>query len=567
LRGVRLIANIRLWVIRGCAAIIIFFAAPVGSYLQLPLFRGYPNNGLVWAQSGWRQGDVVTYFDARDLRCVELTEREVVFCSGGGIYRLDRLTAAPIEPWLSGVGREKAILLTNGRLLLWHPNSMTLWLAAGGSLYYYRWDIERWGVVEGFSAAGVHSLGDAGFYIAAEAKDRQTLIDPYLFRALGAPDEKYDTIRWQGQRGWKPHSYPYYQTTDIYLRFNPDDGKISDWEFNDYKPVYDILDENYDRRYICYPGLGVGIANERNLSLEIVQPGPAGSDVKSIVLGSDGLIWVGGDNAKDNDGLSQFARKTGRWKRFGWRLTPGLKSQRVWDATLSADNLYLATDFGLSICRLSDFTIRTLDRFDGLHGAALRALAIADGYLFIGGDYGVNRLSLPAGPVFKSGSKKLDDMKAAQMTSDGDTVWVAGVQGLYRGEPDGRWTFVGGEDVIGDEPARAVFITPRKLFVGGSRGVRVLDRRTGQWSAIPTQAYLGGGGTICFAANDSLLWAGSTGGLYRYNFKHGDWRSYSTNQGLPAVRIQRLMLEADTLWIGTPKGLTRFLWNRPGRDE
>ncbi len=522
---------------------------------------------ILWAQSGWRADDVITYFDGREVSCVEIADRIIVFATSGGLIRLDRLTGIPIEPWMTGVSREKSLFLSNGRLLLWHPNSMTLWLVAGGLLYYYRWDVERWGVVEEVGAGSVMSLGDAGRYVVAESKAGRVYIDPYVFKAVSVREDEIDTIRWQGQRAWKPHPYPFYQTTDIYLKFNPSDGKITDWEFNDYKPVYDILDEDYDRRYICYPGLGLGIANERNLSLEVIQAGPAGSDVKTIVIASDGVMWIGGDNNKNSEGISQFDRKSNRWKRYGWTLTTGLKSHRVWDAVFYKDFLYFATDMGLSVCRLTDFTFRTYDRFDGLNGTSLRALAITSGFLYVGGDYGVNRLTLPSGPIFKSGSKKVDDMKSAQMVSDGDTVWVAGMQGLYRGEPDGRWNYMGGEQVIGDEPARAVCITPNRLFIGGARGVRFLDRATGKWSAIPAQAYLSGAGTICMAANDSLLWIGTTSGLYRYNFNRGDWRHYNVNQGFPSTRIQRLVLEADTLWIGSTKGLTRFLWYRPGRDD
>ena len=105
-----------------------------------------------------------------------------------------------------------------------------------------------------------------------------------------------------------------------------------------------------------------------------------------------------------------------------------------------------------------------------------------------------------------------------------------------------------------------------RLWVGGSRGIRALNRRTGRWTGYLSRVIAPKSFPLCLTANDSLLWIGTDRGLVALNYRKNSWIRYGTAQGLPAERIQTLVLEADTLWIGTPGGLTRFIWNRPQRD-
>jgi len=44
-------------------------------------------------------------------------------------------------------------------------------------------------------------------------------------------------------------------------------------------------------------------------------------------------------------------------------------------------------------------------------------------------------------------------------------------------------------------------------------------------------------------------------------------REFTTQDGLPSNEVYELLLDGDYLWIGSDRGLTRFLWNDPDRID
>lgn len=522
----------------------------------------------LWGQPGWRWEDIVTYSDGRDARCVEVTPREVIVATGEGLWRWDRFTMTPLDPWVMGIGWERAIDLRGGRVLLWHPETQTLWLATRNQLLYFRTDVERWKLLE-TSGALITSLGDAGREIWVERDKRIEVIDGFTLQNLGSPtDSAQREVRWQGRRGWKPHSYPPYREKELRLRFFPRDGRVEDEDWSVFQPIYDLADDEFQRSYICYPGLGLGVGDEKTMRIEFFQLGPSGGDVKAIALEEDGRVWLGGNNPDPREGITLWERQTGSWKRFGWRITPGMKDQSVNDIAVDGGRVYFATRGGLVIYDQTSNQFRTRDRFAGLAGDYLWSVRTFGGWLLVGSDQGVNRVRFSPEVVLRAGDKILDQMRSVQIAVDRDSAWVAGGEGVFKTGVNFQWERVSGEKIIGDEPTRALCATPKTLYLGGRGGVRMWDRERGVWSSIPSRPYLSGLGVLSLMADpaDSLLWIGTDGGLFRYSRQWGYWRHYTTDQGLPHLRIQTLRLEADTLWIGTPKGLTRFLWNRPERD-
>lgn len=519
------------------------------------------------AQHRFETGDVITFADARDIRGVDVTTREVVMATAAGIWRLDRFTLQPLDPWFTGLGSSQAVPLGGGIAILYQRETATLWLATKSGLLAKPFGLEQWKRIGPPPGGGITSLGERNDTLFVESGGDVYGVSPFGYRFLGRMSVGLDGIRWTGERASGRHTFPFYSLHDYSFRFEPSDGRLVDRDFTEFRPTFDLLDRDWRRRYICYPGLGIAVADERTWTLELIQTGPAGGDIRAIALGRNGEIWVGGDNTGERQGLSRFERQTGRWERFGRKLVWGLESQRASDLLWNDGRLYAATDEGLVVGDVTGGHWRTLRRMDGLPGTPLRALGLADGWLVVGSDEGVNRMLLPTGPFFRLSNPRLKDLRAAQVAADGDTIWVAGLQGLYRGTPEGRWESVGGDETIGDEPARCVAVSSDFVYVGGENGVRQQSRASGRWTAIRANVHLGGGQTLALAATAELLWIGTTVGLFRYDGRRGRFLRFGTAEGLPHNRIQRLVLEADTLWIGTPKGLTRFLWNRPLRDN
>lgn len=486
------------------------------------------------------------------------------------------------DPWYVGVGVESAIPLTGGRVVLWHEESGTLWLAKNRELLFWRSDFKLWYRLSDhrFDDGRITSLGEVGGSVLVELSTGSKLkgkdltkilsIDPISRWVEELDSVKFrkippENIRWTGRRNWKVHEFPRYLPDDFSIFFDRSDGRITDEEHDIFKPVYDCFNEFDRKRYICYPGLGLVVADEYLMRFEVLQLGPAGKDVKGIALDDAGMIWTGGENFGSKSGFSLFDRADGRWKRFDRRLNFGLDSHNARDVQVYDDWVYFATDGGLVCYDRNSDTWRTFDRFDGLRGLDLRALVVGGDFLFIGGDRGLNRFELPEGPVLKTGSEYADELLTGGLAVESDTVWAAGLQGVFRISPNSppERVMTGGQ-AVSDEPARSVTVTKNRIWIGTRRSIKEFDKK--EWIDHLTSVYINNRRPLALVGNDSLLWIGTERGLYRFNRLRGKWLNYHKSHGLPDNRVQRLVLEADTLWIGTPQGLTRFIWNRPERD-
>jgi len=519
-----------------------------------------------YGQSGYEEGEVITFADARDVLGGDLTPREAIFATNGGVWRLDRETGEVLDPWYAGVGADRAQNLAGGRVIIWHEGSASIWLATVNGVYYYRWGLRLWYRLEGVSGGNVTAFGEKLDSLFVYQQGKIGAIDPFAFRFTGWTKRDSTGIRWTGRFNKQPVEYPSYSAEDYNYRYERRDGRLIDREFVEYRPSYTFVDEEYRTRYICYPGLGIGIADERSGNLRLVQTGLAGGDVRAIALGEDGAIWLGGDNDRDDDGLSRFDRESNTWTSFRRSQYRGLESSSVSDLLVSGNSLFAASTTGLIRYDLRSKSWKTFGRLEGGPGDAIRALANVDDWIILGGDDGASRMLATSNSFSKLDNPKLKDLRTAQASSDADTVWLVGLQGVYRGTPEGKWESLSGDRTIGPEPARSVAVSPDLVCIGGQNGVRLYNRKTGGWNAIPAATYLNNGQTLSLAVTDSLIWIGTDRGLFRYNQARGSFRSFGLNQGLPAPRIQRIVAEADTLWLGTPQGLVRFIWNRPHRD-
>jgi len=528
-----------------------------------------------YSQPRFRQNDMVTYSDSRNVWSVDIGRREVYIATDGGVWRFDRFNGTPLDPWYTGVGLYEAFPLHNARVVLWHDPTLSLWVAttAMEGLFVLRTELRTWYHIKDILFAGqITSLGDAGDSLLIEIDGSEGVmfsIDPNSNsgRWTTFKSDPPENTRWIGKRNWQPHTYQNLIPSDFSIFFDPDDGTIIDWEQDIFKPVFDLLDEQEYKRYVCYPGLGLVIIDEHRRKFEILQLGPAGSDVRSIGIDDDGSIWMGGENRIKKTGFTCFDRENGTWQRFSKNLIFGMDSEYAWYLTVINNWIYFATDLGLVFCESNRDNWHTVDRFDGLAGQQIRALSSARDILFVGGERGLNRFKLPSGPVWDAGSEDLNELMTGELVSEGDTTWVAGLQGVFRIPPDALKKKSYQAQLIDEETTRTIAIATDRIWIGTNTCIKGFDRTNGTLEEyISIEGFFRGRKPLSLAANDSLLWVGTEGALYRLNRRRNHWIEYDERHGIPHPLIQRMVLEEDTLWICTPKGLTRFIWNRPLRD-
>ncbi len=515
------------------------------------------------AQPGYRSDDVVTWSDCRGVYAFDYDQQTVYAATSGGVCRLDRLTLAALDPWMFGCGLDQAVPLTGGRLILTHNFSNTIWLY-GKELKYYRVDLDHWYEFDQ-PTGNIVALGETSDRVVAVVKGNPVeylIIDPFPAMLLERTAEAPADVRWPGTT--KKHAYKDYWEDRTLWNFDPADGTLTDKDFNRYRAAFDCYDDVNRRHFIAYPGLGIGVGDDRHLTLDVIQLGPLGASVSPMAFSADGGVWCAGRIAGQEGGISCFNRETGRWTSYRADRIYGLEEGNVRDILIQKQQVFFATGAGLTVCSSDGHTWKTYDRFDGLRSLELSALAVSGGQLFIGGRDGLDRWELPKGPAIRNSGKATWDKTVYDLAAEGDTVWSAGAGGLWRWQPDTLTPvdLSGAPSVT--NPLLCLLLAGERLWVGSRGGVGEYNRRTGEWRNYPA-VLLRGGLPLALAANDSILWIGADNGLFGYNFNSGGWIKYESDIGFPSQRMQSLAVEEDTLWIGSPGGLTRFLWNRPGR--
>ena len=210
----------------------------------------------------------------------------------------------------------------------------------------------------------------------------------------------------------------------------------------------------------------------------------------------------------------------------------------------------------------------------------------ASGRLWSAGPWGVRQLV-----EGKWQAPKGDPLNgpAFGLAAEGDAVWVAAWDGLYRVE-NGKLTLA----ALKGQPLGLVRLTGGKLIVGGPKGL--WERQGDDWKAIPglysrsltdvaavkdrlwiaTQRGLfelrdawarrifspdeiaSGAVRALAVAPDGRLWIGSSGGIDVY--QDGKRAAHIGGaEGLPCTEVWRLKFDSHgVLWVATARGLGRF---------
>jgi len=106
-----------------------------------------------------------------------------------------------------------------------------------------------------------------------------------------------------------------------------------------------------------------------------------------------------------------------------------------------------------------------------------------------------------------------------------------------------------------------------RVWLASDGGVLSLDINTG--ATEPYADILRRVDSRALAVNDSIVAVASDVGMtiiFLGRTKSFS-RDFTTEDGLASNYVYSLVLDGDYIWIGTDRGLTRFLWNNPERVD
>jgi len=149
----------------------------------------------------------------------------------------------------------------------------------------------------------------------------------------------------------------------------------------------------------------------------------------------------------------------------------------------------------------------------------------------------------------------------------GDTMYVATPQGLFKGSiRDRLFNYAPMPGGLLNAAIMEISVQGPEVWWVTEEGVLRYDQNTGEAKSWRSDTWLGGAKPTCIQVAENFVWVGTErNGFYRHNRSTGEWIQYLTADGLIDNRVQVIRRDRDDLLIGTPSGLTRFYWNRPGR--
>lgn len=555
------------------------------------------------AQSSYVPGDWTSYRDFRFARSLDAGTHTLFVATTGGILEYHLYKHRWYDPFVVGYGASKAIALDDPILLNFDEAQQKLWVATPTELLQYDLGMEQWRITDrnkwpqdsrvvniGISDQALYVETLPAFYYARffginaplpEPEWRDVITRYRGSRQFGGLMLDLDPlepagVRWRGLRsklplnssemygalGMPPANFPPLVPPDNYVWQN--DGTLLDPALRA-APITDWILDEQGNLWTTHWGAGVLQSDLHTFRGALYQAGPAGNNIRSILVRPDGF-YLGGLNSGDRMGICAVDGDLLTWQRYEARDDARIRSTDVYDMADWQGRIWLATQDGLLSFNEQK---REWERFDvqkNLFSNDVRALSAVDSELWIGTARGLVVMT-PGREIWRINSPGLELSEITDLAVLGDTVYVGTAQGLFKGHRTNRsFTFGGLDPGLLNAPINEIATTAGEVWIATPDGIMRSEPATGTSKSWLAADWFGNSEPTCIQADARYVWVGTNGnGFYRYRKETGEWLNYTTADGLVNNHVQTIRIDGNDLLIGTQDGLTRYWWNRPGQ--
>ncbi len=344
-------------------------------------------------------------------------------------------------------------------------------------------------------------------------------------------------------------------------------------EFIDYQGrsfmISDIVDDNTGDLWIGTWGHGPAKADERSGLTQLLPYGLLQNRV-NVLLPDDSVIWISGAVFNDfRTGLTAFNPEENSFYYVESGVNFSFPSLDVNCLEADEDNLYVGTPAGLyQVSRDSWITSGPIKRSNGLLDDFVLSLCAMDEGLYIGTAGGLSLINQSSDSIYHIQPKTFFNQIIYDLERVDSTVWIASGEGAFRYSPaTGRLQEFQDPDLVLFSRVYEIERAGNKLWFSSDNGVVSLDLSTGDSKSFKDISRRTDSRAI--AANDRIAAYASDRGLtvQFLDRKKPFSRVFTTEDGLASDNIYTLLMDGPYLWIGTDRGLTRFLWDNPSRVD
>jgi ligand-binding sensor domain-containing protein len=248
------------------------------------------------------------------------------------------------------------------------------------------------------------------------------------------------------------------------------------------------------------------------------------------------------------------------------RADSRIRSTDIFDIVRWSGLVWFATNDGLLSYEEKRREWTRYDVQKNLFANEVRALAAVDSELWIGTVRGLQVMT-PGRVIWRINNPGIELSGVTDIAQGRDTIYVGTQNGLFKGSRLTREFSFGRLDPgLLNAPIHENTTTATEVWIATPDGIMRAEPGTGATKSWLAADWFGNQEPTTVQANERYVWVGTNGGgFYRYRKDTGEWLSYTRADGLVSNNIQIIRIDGNDLLLGTPDGLTRYVWNRPGQ--
>jgi len=346
------------------------------------------------------------------------------------------------------------------------------------------------------------------------------------------------------------------------------EGQITDY-YGRYFALNDIVDDRTGTLWIGTWGYGSARAGITSGMIDLLPFGLLQDRVNALVK-LDDLLWMGGaifDSYRS--GLSVFDLKNNNFFYIESGLDSDFPAVDVNCLDGNDTGIFIGTPVGL-LC-LDKETKRITQRFSsrsGLSDDNVISVKVIGDSIFVGTAAGLSVVIAAEDSVRLVWPGQFLNDVIYDLEQVDSSLWIAASSGAYRLKlPSGRLQKFRDPDLVLFNGVYDIESYESDLWFASEGGVVRLNIRTGETEPfrLINQKIV----PRALAVNDTIAALASDKGMMVIFFKNKNQftREFTTDDGLASNYVYSLLIDGDYIWIGTDKGLTRFLWNNPERVD
>jgi ligand-binding sensor domain-containing protein len=333
--------------------------------------------------------------------------------------------------------------------------------------------------------------------------------------------------------------------------------------------VGNVIDEGIGTLWLGTWGYGPGRASATSGQIELLPFGLLQNRVDAIYH-EDSLLWLGGNvGPEPRTGITIFDTE-----RYAFDYIEGGLSTRLPIVDINclagdARHVFVGTALGLyRIRRDSRQVTRHLDTRHGMRADEITSLLLTGDSLFVGTINGINLLTREGDSVRLVAPEQFNNRIIYDFERVDDDLWIAAENGAY------RLRLTSGKLQRFTDPSNVIFGSVYAIrrngddiWLASDDGVVRVNMNTAEVTPFSEIQRLRGYRAL--AVNDEIAVVSSDHGMQIvfYTRKNPYIREFTVQDGLASDRVLALEMDGNYVWVGTDKGLTKFLWKNPRRVD